>query len=71
MYQRNLTTVNLKNFNISSVVNHKTNLKINVGLTSRIPCSRRPTRPYNTSHSFWFCTCLEEVKEVEVWGWEV
>ena len=35
MYQGNLTTVNLKNFNIAYVVNPKTNLKINLGLTLR------------------------------------
>lgn len=35
MYQGNLTTVNLKNFNIAYVVNPKTNLKINLGLSLR------------------------------------
>ena len=35
MYQGNLTTVNLKNFNIAYVVNPKTNLKINLGFTLR------------------------------------
>jgi hypothetical protein len=35
MYQGHLTTVNLKNFNISYIVNPKTNLKINLGLTLR------------------------------------
>ena len=35
MYQGNLTTVSLKNFNISYIVNPKTNLKINLGVTLR------------------------------------
>jgi len=35
MYQGNLTTVNLKNFNIAYIVNPKTNLKINLGVTLR------------------------------------
>ncbi|MDC3305376.1 gliding motility protein RemB [Flavobacteriales bacterium] len=35
MYQGNLTTVNLKNFNIAYVVNPRTNLKINLGVTLR------------------------------------
>ena len=35
MYQGNLTTVNLKNFNIAYIVNLKTNLKINLGITLR------------------------------------
>ena len=35
MYQGNLTTVNIKIFNISYIVNPKTNLKINLGVTLR------------------------------------
>ena len=35
MYQGNLTTVNIKIFNISYIVNPKTNLKINIGVTLR------------------------------------
>jgi len=35
MYQGNLTTVNLKFFNIAYIVNPKTNLKINLGVTLR------------------------------------
>ena len=35
MYQGNLTIVNLKNFNIAYIVNSKTNLKINLGVTMR------------------------------------
>ena len=35
MYQGNLTTVNIKIFNISYIVNPKTNLKINLGITLR------------------------------------
>ncbi len=35
MYQGNLTTVNIKIFNISYIVNQKTNLKINLGVTLR------------------------------------
>ena len=35
MYQGNLTTVNLKNCNIAYVVNPRTNLKINLGITLR------------------------------------
>ena len=35
MYQGNLTTVNLKNFNIAYIVNPRTNLKINLGITLR------------------------------------
>ncbi|MBT3612133.1 MAG: hypothetical protein HN522_04240 [Flavobacteriales bacterium] len=35
MYQGNLTTVNIKNFNIAYIVNPKTNLKINLGVTLR------------------------------------
>jgi hypothetical protein len=35
MYQGNLTTVNLKSFNIAYVVNPRTNLKINLGITLR------------------------------------
>jgi len=35
MYQGNLTTVNLKNFNIAYVVNPRTNLNINLGVTLR------------------------------------
>ena len=35
MYQGNLTTVDLKIFNISYIVNPKTNLKINLGVTLR------------------------------------
>ena len=35
MYQGNLTTINLKNFNIAYVVNPRTNLKINLGITLR------------------------------------
>ena len=35
MFQGNLTTVNLKNFNIAYIVNPKTNLKINLGVTLR------------------------------------
>jgi len=35
MYQGNLTTVNLKTFNIAYIVNPKTNLKINLGVTLR------------------------------------
>ena len=35
MHQGNLTTVNLKNFNIAYVVNPRTNLKVNLGITLR------------------------------------
>jgi len=35
MYQGNLTTVSLKNFNIAYVVNPRTNLKVNLGITLR------------------------------------
>jgi len=35
MYQGNLTTVNIKIFNISYILNPKTNLKINLGVTLR------------------------------------
>ena len=35
MYQGNLTTVNLKNFNIAYIVNPRTNLKINLGIILR------------------------------------
>ena len=35
MYQGNLTTVSLKSFNIAYIVNPKTNLKINLGVTLR------------------------------------
>jgi len=35
MYQGNLTTVDLKIFNIAYIVNPKTNLKINLGITLR------------------------------------
>jgi len=35
MYQGNLTSVNIKNFNIAYIVNPKTNLKINLGVTLR------------------------------------
>jgi hypothetical protein len=35
MYQGNLTTVNLKNFNIAYVVNPRTNFKVNLGITLR------------------------------------
>jgi hypothetical protein len=35
MYQGDLTTVNLKNFNIAYIVNTKTNLKIKLGITLR------------------------------------
>jgi len=35
MYQGNLTTVNLKNFNIAYVVNPRTNVKVNLGITLR------------------------------------
>ena len=35
MYQGNLTTVNIKKFNIAYIVNPKTNLKINLGVTLR------------------------------------
>ena len=35
MYQGNLTTVNLKFFNISYILNPRTNLKINLGITLR------------------------------------
>ena len=36
IYQGNLTTVNLKNFNISYIINPKTNLKINLGVIGAI-----------------------------------
>jgi len=35
MYQGNLTTVNIKFFNIAYIINPKTNLKINLGVTLR------------------------------------